>query len=74
MFFGTQRSWFVRPERSCKDVLGFQLESRRRIVDHVRSRNFTHTLIQTRELNSTNYFNGFNGLDTLPFWKAPFWN
>jgi hypothetical protein len=40
MLFGTQRSWFVRPERRCKDVLGFQLESRQHIVDHVRSRNF----------------------------------
>jgi hypothetical protein len=40
MLFGKQRSWFVRPERICKDVLGFQLESRQRIVDHVRSRKF----------------------------------
>jgi hypothetical protein len=31
MPFGTQRSWFVRPERRCKDVLGFQLESSRTI-------------------------------------------
>jgi hypothetical protein len=37
MLFGTQRAWFVRPERICKDVLGFQLESRQRIVDHVRT-------------------------------------
>jgi hypothetical protein len=71
MLFG---SWFFRPERRCKDVLGFQLESRQRIVDHVRNRNFTHTLIQTRELNSANDFNGFNRLYRLPFWKAPFWN
>jgi hypothetical protein len=40
MLFGTQRAWFVRPERRCKDVLGFKLESRQRVVDHVRSRNF----------------------------------
>jgi hypothetical protein len=37
MLYGTQRSWFVRPERRCKDVLGFKLESRQRIADHVRT-------------------------------------
>jgi hypothetical protein len=28
-----------------------------------------NTLIQTRELNSANDFNGFNGLYRLPFWN-----
>jgi hypothetical protein len=41
---------------------------------HTHTHRVTHTLIQTRELNSANDFNGFNGLYRLPFWKAPFWN
>jgi hypothetical protein len=41
---------------------------------HTHTYRVTHTLIQTRELNSANDFNGFNGLYRLPFWKAPFWN
>jgi hypothetical protein len=57
MLFCTQRSWFVRPERRRKDVSGFQLESKQRIVDHARSTNFA-----AHRLRITGLTVGFIGL------------